>query len=441
MRTDLTERFLRGLYSAVLYVLTPVTVYHLIWRGLRFGEYLQRWNERYASYSAPSPAIDIWLHAVSVGEVNAAVPVVEALRRQHPHLRWLITTITPTGSARVRALWGDQVEHVYAPYDLPGAVRRFLWHYRPRLALIMETELWPNLLFACRDRGVPGYILNARLSARSLRGYRVLGPLIARVARSVKRIGAQSDADARRFVHLGAASERVLATGNLKFDIAVPEGLGELVQRFGERLGGRPVWIAASTHEGEEAAVVNIHRRLRERWPRLLLLWAPRHPERFARVAEQSRAAGWTTGTRTQSLWPGADQQVFIIDTLGELMTFYACADVAFVGGSLQPIGGHNLLEPAAVGTPVVTGPHLHNFAEISRRLQKAGALEIAADADGVAAALQRLLEQDDARALMRRNGRELVEQGRGALQRTLDMIAVDLPLDPLSGHDARRPR
>ncbi len=435
MRMDLTERFLRGLYSAVLYVLTPVTVYHLIWRGFRFREYLQRWNERYASYSAPSPAIDIWLHAVSVGEVNAAVPVVEALRRKHPHLRWLITTITPTGSARVRALWGDQVQHVYAPYDLPGAVRRFLRHYRPRLALIMETELWPNLLFACRDRGVPGYILNARLSARSLRGYRVLGPLIARVVRSVKRIGAQSDTDARRFVHLGALSGSVLATGNLKFDIAVPEGLDEFVRHFSVRLGGRPVWIAASTHEDEEAAVVKIHHQLRERWPQLLLLWAPRHPERFARVAELSRAAGWSVGKRTASRWPAADQQVFVIDTLGELMSFYACADVAFVGGSLQPVGGHNLLEPAAVGTPVVTGPHLHNFTEISRRLQKAGALEIAANADGVANALQRLLEQDEARARMRRNGQELVEQGRGALERTLQMIAADVPLARPSGH------
>lgn len=426
---DLTERFLRGLYSAVLYVLTPVTVYHLIWRGFRFREYLQRWDERYASYSAPSPPIDIWLHAVSVGEVNAAVPVVEALRRQHPQLRWLITTITPTGSARARALWGDQVQHVYAPYDLPGAVARFLQHFRPRLALIMETELWPNLLFACRDRGVPGYILNARLSARSLRGYRVLAPLIARVVRTVKRIGAQSEADARRFVRLGAAPESVLDTGNLKFDIDVPAGLGEFVQHFGVHLRERPVWIAASTHEDEETAVVSIHRRLRERWPELLLLWAPRHPERFARVAEQARAAGWTTATRTQSCWPGAGDAVFVIDTLGELMAFYACADVAFVGGSLQPVGGHNLLEPAAVGTPIVTGPHLHNFAEIARRLRKAGALEIGADADAVVASLQRLLEQGDVRDAMQRNGRALVEQGRGALQRTLEMIAADLPL------------
>ena len=245
MRMDLTERFLRGLYSAVLYVLTPVTVYHLIWRGFRFHEYFQRWNERYASYPQPARRVDVWLHAVSLGEVNAAAPVIDALRKAHPEWRWLVTTITPTGSARVRALWGDALEHVYVPYDLPGAVARFLRHYQPRLALVMETELWPNLLFGCRDRGIPTYLLNARLSARSLRGYRVLAPLIARVVRTLRRIGAQSSADARRFVALGATREGVTDTGNLKFDIAVPEGLDDFVLTFRERLGSRPAWIAA----------------------------------------------------------------------------------------------------------------------------------------------------------------------------------------------------
>ena len=428
MRKDLTERFLRGLYSAVLYVLTPVTVYHLIWRGFRFREYFQRWNERYGSYHAPALRTDIWLHAVSVGEVNAAVPVVEALRRERPELRWVITTITPTGSERVRALWGDGVDHVYIPYDLPGAVARFLRHYQPRLALVMETELWPNLLFGCRDRGIPAYILNARLSARSLRGYRVLAPLIARVVRTVQRIGAQSPADAERFVALGAERDNVVDTGNLKFDIAGPERLADFVQVFRDNLGARPAWIAASTHEDEEAAVIAIHRRLRARWPDLLLLWAPRHPERFPRVAEQAQAEGWNVATRRKSVWPGDGDDVFVIDTMGELMAFYACADVAFVGGSLQPIGGHNLLEPAAVGTAMVTGPHLHNFAEISRRLKEAGALEIRDDAEGVALALQELMQDPRARAAMAEAGRTLVGQGRGALARTLDMIAADLP-------------
>ncbi|WAC62899.1 lipid IV(A) 3-deoxy-D-manno-octulosonic acid transferase [Pseudoxanthomonas sp. SL93] len=429
MPKTLTERLLRGLYSATLYLLTPVTVYHLIWRGFRFTEYFQRWDERYGRYDTPAGPVDVWLHAVSVGEVNAAAPVVNALLRQHPGLRMVVTTITPTGSERVRTLWGDQLMHVYAPYDLPGAVGRFLQHYQPRVALVMETELWPNLLFGCSDRGIPLYILNARLSARSLRGYSVLRPLIARALRSVKQVAAQSDEDAARFVQLGAEPAQVRDIGNLKFDIPVPDSLPGFVAEYRQRPGtSRLTWIAASTHEDEEAAVLQIHRRLRARWPDLLLLWAPRHPERFARVADVAREAGWRVATRRVERWPTPDCDVFVIDTLGELMAFYACADVAFVGGSLQPIGGHNLLEPAAVGTPAVTGPHLHNFTEIARRLKEADALEIGADATAVGNALEALLDDDARRLRVAVNGRSLVEHGRGALGRTLDMIAPELP-------------
>ena len=423
------ERLLRALYSVVLYVLTPVTVYHLIWRGFRYPEYFQRWNERYGSYDAAPRPVDVWLHAVSVGEVNAAAPVVDALLKRHRGLRLLVTTITPTGSERVRALWGDRVLHVYSPYDLPGAVARFLDHFPPKLALIMETELWPSLLFGCHDRHVPVYILNARLSARSLRGYSVLRPLIARTLRTVRRVAAQSEGDATRFVQLGAAPEQVRDVGNLKFDIPVPDNVQQVVAGFrGHLAQGRPVWIAASTHEDEEAPVREIHTRLRQHWPNLLLLWAPRHPERFPRVVDGARDAGWKVGTRRADQWPAGDDDVFVLDTLGELMAFYACADVAFVGGSLQAIGGHNLLEPAAVGTPAVTGPHLHNFSEISRRLKEADALVIAPDAEGVARALEELLGDDARREAIAANGRALVEHGRGALARTLVMITPHLP-------------
>jgi 3-deoxy-D-manno-octulosonic-acid transferase len=423
------ERLLRALYSAVLYVLTPVTLYHLIWRGFRYPEYFQRWNERYGSYDTPGSPVDVWLHAVSVGEVNAAAPVVNALLRRHRGLRLLITTITPTGSERVQALWGDRVLHVYSPYDLPGAVARFLRHFPPRLALIMETELWPSLLFGCHDRKVPVYILNARLSARSLRGYSVLRPLIARMLRTVRRVAAQSGDDAARFMQLGAAPEQVRDVGNLKFDIPVPDTVADIVAGFrGHLAAQRRVWIAASTHEDEEAPVLAIHARLRKRWPDLLLLWAPRHPERFPRVVEAARDAGWKVGTRRGDRWPSSGDDVFVLDTLGELMAFYACADVAFVGGSLQAIGGHNMLEPAAVGTPAVTGPHLHNFSEISRRLKEAEALVIAPDATGVAVAIEDLLADDARRHDMADRGRALVEHGRGALARTLAMIAPHLP-------------
>ncbi|MBA3487854.1 MAG: lipid IV(A) 3-deoxy-D-manno-octulosonic acid transferase, partial [Lysobacter sp.] len=345
MRTDPIEYLLRGLYSAVLYLLVPITVYHLIWRGFRQPAYFQRWPERYGVYGDAPRGRTLWLHAVSVGEINAAMPLVAALRRGRPDLRLLVTTITPTGSERVRALWDDAVEHVYLPYDLPGAVGRFLDHYRPHAALIMETELWPNLLFGCRDRGIPAYILNARLSERSLRGYRLLAPLVSRALRTVTAVAAQSLADAVRFVRLGAHAGQVLEIGNLKYDVMVPEALEAFGGQCRQRCGiARPVWIAASTHEDEEAAVVGMHRRLLAQFPDLLLLWAPRHAERFRAVAETARASGWKVATRSRARWPDANTEVFVIDTFGELMNFYACSDVAFVGGSLQAIGGHNLL-------------------------------------------------------------------------------------------------
>lgn len=428
MPRDRFERPLRAAYSAALYLLAPVTVYHLIWRGFRQQAYFQRWSERYASYDAARRMRTLWLHAVSVGEVNAAVPLVAALRRARPDLRLLVTTITPTGSARVQALWGGDVEHVYLPYDLPGAVRRFLDHHGPHAALIMETELWPNLLLACRDRNVPVFIVNARLSERSLRGYRVLAPLVKRVLRTVRTVAAQSAGDAARFVRLGARTSQVVDTGNLKFDVAVPPELDATAAQLRAAVGGRPAWIAASTHQDEEAHVLSIHRRLRARHPGLLLVWAPRHPERFRHVADLARSAGLAVGTRSRAGAPRADDEVFVVDTLGELLAFYAISDVAFVGGSLQPVGGHNLLEPAATGTPVVTGPHLHNFSEIAQRLDDAGALRIGMDADAVAAHLDALLSDPDARARMADAGRALVATGRGAVARTMALVMPVLP-------------
>ena len=427
-----TERVLRALYSATLYLLLPVTVYHLIWRGFRHREYFLRWNERYAVYARtnggpPSDGALVWVHAVSVGEVNASAPLVNALLADRPDLRILVTTITPTGSARVRGLWGDAVSHVYLPYDLPGAVSRFLRHFQPRLALIMETELWPNLLLGCRDHGVATYIVNARLSERSLRGYRVLRPLVGRALRSVRGVLAQSDDDAERFRRLGASAAATHVTGNLKFDIANVNSPA-FSAAFSAWVGHRPAWIAASTHPEEEAAVIAIHRRLRARWPELLLLWAPRHPERFKAVTQQSVDGGWRVSTRRLTQWPDRNDGVFVIDTLGELVAFYGCAQVAFVGGSLQAVGGHNLLEPAAAGTAMVSGPHLHNFKEIADRLLRAGALRIGADAEAVGTLIETLLGDAPSRTAMVAAGQALVAEGRGALGRTMAAIRSDLP-------------
>ncbi len=432
MPADRNERWLRGLYSAALYLLLPATVYHLIWRSFRQGDYLLRWNERYAVYGdLAAPGATVWVHAVSVGEVNAAAPLVNALRARRPDLRLLLTCITPTGSARIRALWGDTVEHVYLPYDLPGAVARFLRHFRPQVGLVLETELWPNLLFGCRDHGVPVWIVNARLSERSLRGYRLLRPWLSRALRTVRGVLAQSRADAERFVRMGADPATTRDVGNLKYDIAAGPDEAELAAECGRRIGARRAWIAASTHPEEEAAVIAIHRRLRARWPDLLLLWAPRHPERFRAASQQAVEAGWRVATRRLTRWPDDSDDVFVIDTLGELAAFFGGAQVAFVGGSLQDIGGHNLLEPAAAGTAVVTGPHLRNFADIAERMQAAGALRVGDDADAVAAAIEALLASPAERQAMAAAGLALVEEGRGALERTLDWLAADLPPPP----------
>lgn len=430
MKPDLTERLLRGLYSLALYALLPVTIYHLVWRGFRHPAYLSRWNERYARYGdapacQPGDEDTLWVHAVSVGEVAAAAALVDALLEKYPQRRLLVTSITPTGSERIRALWGDRVEHVYLPYDLPGAVGRFLARYRPARALIMETELWPNLLFGCRDRGIAVDVINARLSARSLGGYRLLAPLVARALATVSHVCAQTEADAQRFEQLGAPRARLRVTGNIKYDVADLPADDPLPAAFRHAVGRRMAWIAASTHPEEELPVLLAHQRLRRRWPDLLLLWAPRHPERFHAVQSLVRSAGLRSASRSRNGLPDTQDAVLVIDTLGELPRFFPLADAAFVGGSLQDIGGHNLLEPAVAAVPILAGPHLHNFAEIAASLAAAGALQIIDDADALAPSLARVLESPEAAMRMGRAGRELVESGRGALARTLAAIGL----------------
>ena len=428
MSRDPIERVLRAAYSVALVVLLPFTLYHLVWRGFRQPAYFQRWGERYARYAADVPPTPVWVHAVSVGEVNAIAPLVERLLAREGATRIVVTSITPTGSARVKALWGDRVEHVYLPYDLKRFTAGFLKHFKPEVALIVETELWPNLLFACRDAQIPVCILNARLSARSLRGYQVLDGLVRRALATVSRVCAQSRMDGERFVRLGASRDAVVVTGNLKFDVNPPDNLDTLRQIFSHHAGQRPVWIAASTHPEEEAIVLSAHRKLRQRWPDALLVWAPRHPERFKAVADQARAQGLRVSTRQADEWPGNSDAVFVLDTLGELGRFYAAADVAFVGGSLQAVGGHNMLEPAIIGTPVITGPHLFNFSDISQRMREAGAIHIAADVADFEAALGRLFASPEERTRMKNAAHALVVQGRGALDNTLSAITSFLP-------------
>lgn len=429
MRSDWIERILRAIYTVAVYVLLPFSLYHLVRRSFKQTEYKPRWSERYGIYGSRKPIRDVvWIHAVSLGEVNAAAPLVNALRRLRPDLRLLITTITPTGSNRVETLWGDDVEHVYLPYDLPGATGRFLRQFRPALGLIMETEIWPNLLFTCSEEKVPLFILNARLSERSLRGYRVLAPLVSRALRTVNYVAAQSAADAERFVRLGADPSRVHVLGNIKFDVKVPADGEAFRAQCHEHLADRRVWIAASSHEEEESSILDIHQALRVSFPHLLMIWVPRHPERFAAVAAQAAAQCLQVSTRSADEWPQANDDVFVLDTLGELSKFYACSDVAFVAGSLRPIGGHNMIEPAAAGVPIVTGKYLHNFAEIAKLLREAGALEIGNDVQQVTQAIAQILSNPAKAARMHDAGLKLISQSRGAVDRYLNLIAEHLP-------------
>ena len=419
---------MRYLYTLAMYLATPFIVLRLLFRGVRYRDYHRRWRERFGFALAPAVRGSLWVHAVSVGEVNAAEPLLKALRNSYPNAPLVVTTVTPTGSERVRQLFGDSVVHVYLPYDLPFAVSRFLKRVRPRLAVIVETEIWPNLYFACGKRGIPMLIVNARLSERSLRGYRPLNGIVRQALRSVRVIAAQSQTDAARYRLLGADPSTILVSGNMKFDMPVPFDAVNAGSHLREQWGRlRPVWIAGSTHEGEELPVLEAHLDVLKRLPDALLLIAPRHPERFKMVENSVRSLGFTLATRSADRVPSAAHQVFVIDSMGELMPFYAASDLAFVGGSLVPIGGHNVLEPAAMSRPVLVGPYTFNFEEITLTLIKEGAAERINGKEDLGARTLRLLLDHGRRAHMGERARHVFDSERGAVKRVMELIDQQL--------------
>ncbi|HEU0277574.1 MAG TPA: lipid IV(A) 3-deoxy-D-manno-octulosonic acid transferase [Rhodanobacteraceae bacterium] len=411
------------LYTVVMYLATPVIVWRLLTRGLRYRGYLGRWRERFGRFPDPGVRDCVWVHAVSVGEVNAAAPLIESLRRRYAPRHLVVTTVTPTGSDRVRKLFGDGVFHVYLPYDLPGAVARFLDRIQPALAVVVETEIWPNLFHQCGRRQIPLALVNARLSRRSLRGYRLIRPLVRRALASVALVSAQSHADARRYRVLGADPATVYVSGNLKFDVALPRAARELGAElracWGER---RPVWIAASTHEGEELAAFEAHLAVLARMPDALLLIAARHPERFRLVEHAARNLGFSVATHTAGD-VDRDTQCLVIDAMGVLMRYFAAADLAFIGGSLVPIGGHNVLEPASLSRPVLVGPHTFNFEEITRSLIDAGGARRIDSAYSLGAAVLALLRDPDALHAMGSTARRVFARERGAVRRTMVLL------------------
>ncbi len=415
---------MRFAYVLLSWLLAPVFIGHLLWRSLSQPAYRRRLGERLGYGFERLPVPGIWIHAVSVGEVTAAAPLVRILRERFPDKPLVVTTMTPTGSQRARDLFGSQVTHCYVPYDAPGPVRRFFDRARPELALILETEIWPNLYHECGRRRVPLVMASARVSGKSVRRYRILFSLIRDTLAHGIVIGAQSATDAERFRMLGANPARTHVTGNIKFDFElapqVAEG-GRALRAL--HAPARPVWIAASTHQDEEQVLIEAHREVLARYPDALLILVPRHPERFAAVAALLQRSGLHTVSRSSGLVCGPDAQVFLGDSMGELTMFYAAADVAFVGGSLVRVGGHNLLEPAALGLPALTGPHNFNAPDIAELLIEEGATVVVHDGRQIGSEVIRLLGDPAERVRRGALARSTLERNRGAVTRLLALV------------------
>lgn len=426
------------LYRALLYAAAPWVALRWLARALRDRRYFDRAWQRLGFAGRDLRPGGVWIHAVSVGEVNAAAPLVEHILARHPDQAVLVTTMTPTGAERVARLFAGRVRHAYLPYDYPGAVKRFLRRASPRLALVMETEIWPNLIAACARRRVPMFCVNVRLSKRSMRGYRRYRGLLAPALRSIDHFAAQNRADARRLIHLGARAERVSVTGSLKFDIELPAAALENARAVRRHWGARPVWLAGSTHEGEEAQVLDAFARLKREVGDLLLVIAPRHPQRFKRVFKLCARRGFAAELRSKNLPHGdggggdanrlpAATDICVADTMGELPVLIAAADVAFIGGSLTPLGGHNVLEASAAETAVVFGPHMFNFAAIADQLvQHAAGIQVA-NADELAEVVQRLLADPNLRRQYAARGRALLQKNRGALAQVCAFVDAKL--------------
>jgi len=409
----------RFLYTVIFYLATPLILLRLLWRARRQPEYLQHLGERWGFFGKrPRPAL-IWVHAVSVGETRAVQPLIEALRSSWPEHRILLTGMTPTGRAAGQDVYGDSVIQAYLPYDMPGAVERFFRHFSPAFGVLMETEIWPNLLAAAAQRNVPVMLANARLSARSARGYARISALVRPAFAALSAVAAQTPQDALRLRELGAVNVEVC--GNLKFDVApAPEKLA-LGKSWRSVLGGRPVWLAASTREGEEPLILAAWRALA--MPEALLVLVPRHPQRFAEVAGLLAAAGISYRQRSAAM-PEAATEVWLGDSMGEMAAYFAMADFAFIGGSLLPLGGQNLIEAAACACAVLVGPHTFNFKQATEDAIVAGAARRVQDTAELALQARQLFADRPALAAMRQAAGNFAAAHRGATSRTLALIA-----------------
>jgi 3-deoxy-D-manno-octulosonic-acid transferase len=411
---------IRALYSLALYLLLPWALMHLLWRARMQPAYLRYVGERFGFFSEQTGHPVIWVHAVSVGETRAAEPLIKALRARHPQHRILLTHGTPTGRQTGEDLFGDQISRCYLPYDFPWAARRFVRHFRPAIGIFLETELWPNLIDTCVRSAIPVYLVNARMSEKSARGYRRFASLTRRALLNLAGIGAQTAQDAQRLSELGAAS--VAVTGNIKFDRVAPPEMLALGSRLRDRFGrNRPVFLAASTREGEEALILEAL--AGAQIPGLLTVIVPRHPQRFDEVATLLARRSLKFQRRSENPQVAADTRFILGDSMGEMFAYYAACDVAFVGGSLLPLGGQNLLEACAVGRPVIIGPHTFNFEDATQGAIEAGAAIRVTDAEGLGNAIDQLVSDSNRRGTMSEAGKRFTDAHRGATEKTLKLL------------------
>lgn len=413
---------MRVVYTVLIALILPFVLLRLWWRGRQNPGYRQCWPERFGYVAVDMTPGAVWVHAVSVGEVQAISSLINRLLEQGSKV--LVSTTTPTGRAHARNLFGDKVRYSYFPYDLPPFIARFIDRVRPRCVLVVETEIWPNMLAECNRREIPVMLANARLSARSATGYARIAGLTREALDGFSLIAAQGQADAERFIALGAGRDKVRVTGNIKFDVRIPASLLEQADVINRMWGeSRHVWVAASTHDGEDEIILAAHQAILRTNPNALLALVPRHPERFDRVALLARKHGFKVVRRSDNKPCSERVNVFVGDTMGELVLFMAAADVAFVGGSLVPNGGHNILEPAALGLPVAYGPHMFNFLEVSQRLEQAGAAVQVRDADDLCRVISRWLSDPAERSERGDKARKFVADNHGALDQLEDLF------------------
>ena len=419
-------QLMRCLYSCVFYLITPLIIVRLFVKSLAAPAYKKRWPERFGVYSCSAHKETIWLHAVSVGEVEAIFPLIKHLQDLYPAHTLLVTTTTPTGSERVHAVLSDSVSHVYLPYDLPDVIQRFMRHFQPKLAIIVETEIWPNLFAYCATHTIPLYLINARLSEKSFRAYQNLALLMRPTLAGITHIATQTELDSQRFIALGAIPQHVETLGNIKFDLSNPDHyLGQGRDLKATLFKHRWVWLCASTHPGEEALCCSSYQVLKNQIPELLLVLAPRHPERFTTIKKEAEQLGLQVITRRSGEPCSAATDIFLLDTLGELKMLYYSADCALIGGSFVPIGGHNFLEALIAEVPVVFGPYMDNFKEIASHAVNQHAALQCTHSTALTDTLLRMYNRPELRKQLSMQGKAFVLQNQGTLAALLKKLSL----------------